>query len=289
MGHKYLENLWDGPVYVSEKVDGSQFSLSTGEDGVLQMRSRKQELFPTTTGGLFALAIQTVVSLADVLHKGYIYRAEAITKPCHNTLVYNRIPKGGLILFDVDKGTEDYMLPAELEAEADRVGLECVPQIRSFTEKPSMDDLKALVNQESILGGVMREGVVIKAYGRFGIDKKTIMGKLVREEFKEQHSTAWKNANPGGNDMVQNIITQYTTEARWKKAIQHLREQGKIDGAPQDIPLVLKEIQDDVLQDVGEQIKERLFAHFWKKEISRGITKGAPEFYKNLLVEESLD
>lgn len=286
-GHKALQELFLDPVIVQEKIDGSQISFGIGVDG-LSARSRNQELFVSEDDtSMFNLGIATIVSLKDKLEPGFIYRGEYLRKPKQNTLVYDRVPDGNIILYDIDRGDQDYMNPAELFQEAQRLGLEVTPMLASFDKKPTVDELKELLKIKSVLGNVTVEGVVIKNYNRYGVDKKTLMGKYVSETFKEKHSKDWKKSNPTKNDVIFKLGEEYGTEARWQKSVQHLKENGTIEGVVQDIPLLLKEINQDVLEEYGKEIKERLFKHFWK-QISRHITRGFPVWYKNYLMEEAL-
>jgi ATP-dependent RNA circularization protein (DNA/RNA ligase family) len=284
-GHKELNELFDGTVVVQEKIDGSQISFQK-LDGELFMRSRNQEKFLTDEKSMFKRGMDIIKELD--LKDGYIYRGEFLAKPKQNTLCYDRPPEGFIILFDVDKGDQDYMLPDELRKESERLGLECVPHLATWIEKPKIEDLQKLVKTKSILGNVLVEGIVMKNYDRYGVDKKVLMGKYVSEAFREKHSGDWKKRNPNQIDVIMKIIEEYSTEARWRKAIQHLEEEGKIGGVVQDIPIVLKEVAVDIRNEYEEEIKERLFKYFWKK-ISRGVTKGLPEYYKNYLVEKALE
>jgi len=287
LGHKALESLWDGVVIATEKVDGSQCSFGLIE-GHLQVRSRKTDLL-TSPEGMFDKALETIHSLESVLMPGWSYRGEYLRVPHHNALRYARVPKGHIILFDVDKGDQDYLNPAELMLESMRIGLECVSTFATYYEKPSLDVLKFLLGSESILGGTKIEGLVLKNYARYAPDKKVLMGKLVADDFKEVHDKAWGAANPSQAAFVEDLAERYATEARWAKAVQHLREQGAIQGVPQDIPVVLKEISRDVHEECGEQIKEQLFKHFWNKVIARRVIRGAAEWYKQQLAEGGTD
>jgi len=283
-GHKALEALFDGVVHVQEKVDGSQFSFGK-LDGNLVFRSRGQQVDPIDAG-MFTNGVKAVYAIADGLHDGFIYRGEYLQKPKHNTLVYERIPNNHIILFDVDRGNQDYMSPSALAMAAEKIGLEVVPYIGALEAKPTLDVLRGMLDRKSILGGQI-EGIVLKNYARYGVDKKVLMAKYVSEAFVEKHTGDWKERNPGRNDIIEKIIEEYSTDARRRKAIQHLREAGTIEGVVQDIPIVMREIAQDVLKDDEDEIKERVFAYFWK-QISRGLTRGVFEWYKNLLVEEAL-
>jgi len=283
LGHKALEDFWTGdPVYVQEKIDGSQISFGV-RDGEIFLRSRNQ-MIDLEDAGMFGKAVETVRELSDggYLADGYTYRGEYLQKLRHNTIKYDRVPYKNIILFDIDKGDQDYIDLRYIDI-VDM--LEVAPVYCIYTEKPSYDDLKAWLDKDSVLGGTKIEGIVLKNYTVFGRDKKVLMAKLVSENFKEVHDKSWKDRNPGANDVVARVIEKYATHARWEKALQHLMEAGELQQAPQDIPNILKEVNRDVLSECEDEIKEILFNHAWKN-ISRGLTRGLPEWYKEKLASE---
>lgn len=286
LGHPAIKDLFDGPVVVQEKVDGSQFSWSV-QDGELWCRSRGKQLHLPVTDKLFAGACDTATQLhrGGKLVEGWQYRGEAISKPKHNTQEYDRTPKGNVILFDVDQRVEDRVAdPADLAAIAAELGLECVPLLY-HGEVEDLETLKAFLDRESILGGCKVEGVVVKNYQRWGRDGKQLMGKLVSEEFREKHAHEWKRNNPGRADIVEGLKEAYRTEARWRKAIQHAAENGDLENSPRDIGHLLKAIKVDVFEECGEEIAAALFKEFWP-QIQRGITAGFPEWYKEQLAQQ---
>jgi len=289
IGHKMIEGIFDDEptLVIQEKIDGSQFSFGVDKHGTVRARSRGQQIDLDAPDKLFQKAVDTIMELRTVLKFGWTYRGEYLKKPKHNSLAYDRTPFKNIIIFDIDRGLHDYLGPDEMKIEADRIGLECVPTW-SYSGKPNMDTLNKWLDLDSVLGGVKIEGVVIKNYQKFGPDGKVLMAKYVSENFKEVHSKDWKIRHPSGKDYVQGIIDDLATEARWMKAVQHLREAGEIENVPQDIPILMKEISRDVYEECGEEIKEKLFKHYWK-QINKGLTKGMPEWYKALLAQEALN
>jgi len=278
VGHKSIISLLDGPVLVEEKIDGSQFSMMR-QAGELQCRSRKKALIPGAVEGLFQTAWDVAQSLD--LHDDWLYRCEYLSKPKHNTLAYERIPEDHLIVFDICRGIENYLSWEEKYAEARRIGLECVPRL--YEGMATIDVLLPLLELTSILGGVKVEGIVVKRYDLFTGDGKVAIGKVVREDFKETHSKEWKKTNPGGKDVLGLLTETYRSEARWEKAVQHLRDQGKLEESPRDIGALIKEVPTDILEEEEEAIKEALFKWAWPK-ICRGVTRGLPEWYKRRLL-----
>lgn len=280
LGHKLITQLLSGPVVVEEKVDGSQFSMSrTGS--VLSCRSKGQDLIVDNPESMFERAIQTARELD--LHDGWVYRCEYLQKPKHNTLNYSRTPSGYLILFDVMTGVESYLTPAEKQAEAQRIGLECVPVFYTGMVA-QLSELAGFLDRESCLGGCKIEGVVIKNYSLFLPDKKMAVGKYVSEGFKERHALEWKKSNPGRADVVESLIESLRTQARWNKSIQHMRDAGRLTDTPQDIGMLLREVVTDTEKEETDAVKDALFRHFWP-QIKRGITHGFPEFYKERLAQ----
>jgi hypothetical protein len=290
LGHKAVESLLDGDVVCEEKVDGSQFSWRLTEEGHLEMRSKGADIVPEAPPKMFASAVETITRLRedDLLEVDWTYRGEVLAKPKHNVLAYDRVPTGNVILFEVDRGEEDCIPPEEKAAIARKLGLEVVPVLfRGKVE--SKEQLLAMLETVSILGGQTIEGVVIKAYGHFGVDGKTLMGKHVSEKFKEVHKKDWRLANPTGGDVLEDLVAAYRTQSRWEKAVQHLRERGDLTDSPRDIGPLLKEVNLDVIAECKEEISEELFKWAWKKRLSRGVTAGLPEWYKELLVGRQFD
>ena len=282
LGHKLVSNVLDGYVLVQEKIDGSQISFGIDNLGDLRIRSKNKEIDIEHPNDMFRLAVEWIVKNRSNLQAGWIYRGEYLQKPKHNTLAYSRVPRNNIILFDICDGLESYLPYSRVKYEADFIGLEVVPLIAEgvFTEADILELKDEWLSRESILGGTKVEGVVIKNYNVFTAEKKVAMAKLVRDDFKEQNAINWKAAKPSTADVVQKLIDTYRTEARWRKAVQHLRDAGELQGEMRDIPLLMKEVSNDVLKECKDEIIEQLFAYAWPK-ISKGITRGLPEWYKS--------
>lgn len=293
MGHKAIAALLQGPVYVEEKIDGSQFSFGITEDQygepMLRVRSKGCEMILDAPEKMFSLAVETVKTLAPKLHPGWTYRGEYLRTTKHNALIYQRVPALNVILFDIETAECEFLSYAEKAAEAARLGLEVVPLLKEGIVA-SLDEFRALLDAESVLGGQKIEGVVVKpvGYGLFGVDKKVLMGKFVSEAFKEVHSKAWREDNPTSGDIVANIALEYTTQARWQKALQHLMEYGTITGSPRDIGALMKEVPEDVKRECEEEIKAKLFAFAWP-HIARRVAHGLPAWYKELLLKKQFE
>lgn len=281
VGHSALTDLLADAVVVEEKVDGSQFSFGIF-DGVVKARSKGQELIIDAPEKMFNKAIEVVLSLSNALIDGWTYRAEYLQKPKHNALAYDRVPEKHLMLFDINTGHEQYLDATTKAVEAKRLGLEVVPCLHDGILE-SFEQVMALVDRVSVLGGQKCEGVVIKNYARFGRDGKALMGKHVTEAFKEVHRNDWKKSNPTNKDIMVVLCDKYHSKARWQKAIQHLKERGEITNSPKDIGPLLREAQNDIALECEEEIKQALY-DWAKPHILRGAIAGLPQWYKDELL-----
>jgi len=286
IGHPNLDELFTTEVVVQEKIDGSQFSFGVRE-GELFIRSKGAEIFLDAPQKMFLPAIKTVVVAfeAGKLTEGWTYRGEAVCKLRHNALTYNRTPVGFIVLYDIDiNDSEARYNPLTVASVAEGLGMEDVPTLATGTFT-NADELRDLLYTESCLGGPKVEGIVIKNYNHFCQKTgKQLMGKLVSEAFREAHSKV-KYGEKSKKDIVQELVDRFRTEARWAKAVQHLRDSGQLEGSPRDIGKLMKEVQTDALAELEEEIKATLFKNVWG-HIGRGIARGFPEWYKEQLLEQ---
>lgn len=289
MGHRQLDKLFEGHVVVQEKIDGSYFAFGV-LDGRLQARSKGQAIDLDAPDKMFALGVETVKRLECQLMPGYVYCGEYLNKPKHNTLSYDRTPDQNIILFDIESEarSEKWLSAAEVVTEAARLGLESVPTFLNYGETWTYEALANYLTTTSCLGGQTIEGLVVKNYNQFGIDGKMLRGKYVSEAFKEVNGADWKKRHPAQADIKLSLTQAFCTPARWNKAIIHLREAGVLTDTTKDIGPLLQEINRDVLAECSEEIKERLLKWVWK-DLSRGLTRGFPEFYKNRLAQNEQD
>lgn len=293
IGHSAITGIFDDPVIVEEKIDGSQFSFQLADcgDGTMELlcRSKGKQLILDAPEKMFSRAVEAVVAIENTcyLHQDWIYRCEYLEKPKHNVLAYDRTPDKHLIGFDICTGLETYLPYAEKKAEFERIGLECVPLL--YEGKVSgIEQFTDFLEQASILGGSKIEGVVVKNYKLFTQEKKVAIGKYVSEKFKEVAGGEWRKANPADADITSLLIAAYRTPARWQKAVQHMKERGELEWSPRDIGNLIREIQADTKKECEDEIKDALFKHFWPK-IQRGIIAGAPEWFKEQLLASAFE
>lgn len=289
IGAPEITSLFTGPVEVTEKVDGSQIGFGKLENGELIIRSKGRVIY---NGGLyhdekmFKSAINQILSVAEVIKPGYYFYGEAVTSNKHNTLNYGKTPTGFIALYGVltpDGWVSDH---ETLRAYASALGIDCVPLLFAgvVQDKAQLD---ALMATDSFLGNEKIEGVVVKNYKQSSTfaHSTECFGKYVREGFKERNGAASQHNK--GNDLLE-LVSAFCTEARWHKAIQHLRDDGKLTMSPKDIGPLILEIHKDLELEEGTYIKDALYRIFIK-QIKGNTTRGFPEFWKQKLLEGSFN
>ena len=290
LGDRSVRALFDGPVLVQEKVDGSQISFSVDSEGTLQVKSRGSPVNVIAPDKMFAKAVEHLNSIKDRLTPGIVYRGEYLWRPKHNVLCYDRVPKGTIALFDVDLGTH-YVSAATVAAEADRLGLEAVPVLfEGVLSGP--EALRPMLDRVSFLGGAKIEGVVVKNYALATDGEATFAAKFVSEEFKETHAGkslgAERSSREADEPIEKQIVRAYKSAARWQKAVQHLREDGRLTDTPKDIGMLVKEVQADIEAECGAEIREALYQHF-ASPIKAGVIDGLALWYKDQLMKRSFE
>jgi hypothetical protein len=278
LGHRFIQDILFGETIAEEKVDGSQISFGV-LDGILRVRSRGQEVI-LDAPGMFDVAVEQIQEIQHLLRPGYIYRGEYLRKPKHNVLAYDRVPKNNIVIFDIED--EDFNpLPYDQKLwVAAEIGFETVPLLTINVK--DKNEILSLLDTDSFLGGTKIEGVVIKNYGKLVEGSKYMVGKYVSEKFKEKMTDKVKMEKQN-DDIVSFIVKSLKTDARYHKAIQHLRESGNLLGEPKDIGSLLKELHQDIDTEETEFIKDTLFKHYIKR-IKGGVCAGFPEWYKKQLL-----
>lgn len=285
IGTDYISKIFEGPVEITEKVDGSQFVFGNVR-GNLYMRSKGVELYRDNPEKMFKLGMDYVCDLYDngLLPEDMIYYTEYLQKPKHNVLSYDRVPEHHIIVFGVSDKSKNFY-SATWRKYAQDIGLEYVPTIKDNAIIKSAEELIGLLDTDSVLGGQKIEGVVVKNYSQqflLGGQPFPIMaGKFVAERFKEKHHKDWKTKHTGPGRW-QTFKEQFRTEARWEKAVIHMKEQGELENEPRDIGKLIKEVQNDIVAEAKTEIVEFLWKEFGK-DVLRTAIRGLPEWYKEKL------
>ncbi len=288
LGNKVISHILNEEVEITEKIDGSQFSFGVVE-GELQMRSKGAVIHVGNIQKMFQPAVDWVLSVEHLLTEGIVFHGEVVSSKRHNVLTYDNLPKGAVMLYAVRQLRTDVFLQyKDIAGYAEELGCSVVPLL--FQGKlEDKADLMKLLTGTSVLGGVEKEGIVVKKYEPVLIANQLIpitCGKFVSEAFKEVHtnkaygSSAKKNA-------VELLKEAFCNKARWQKGVIHLTERGELEESPKDIGFLMKEVHKDIEEEEKENIKEELW-NIYRKDILRTAVRGLPEWYKSKLLEKAI-
>lgn len=288
IGDKQILDLFEGEVEITEKLDGSQFGFGM-VDGELVTRSKGRVI--TDPDKLFIPAVNHVRSIEHLLPEDLFFYGETLCQPRHSTLAYDRTPTNNIALFGVfNHKTKEFLDYENIKWWADKLEVDAVPLLFKGIMSQS-EVLKFVDDTLSYLGGQNIEGIVVKAYKPWmflgQIPLSVMSGKYVTEAFKEVHNKDWSRLNTG-KGKFDVLKEQYKTEARWNKAVQHLKENGEWTGTPKDIGALIKEVRVDIETEEGENIKDALYK-IYKEDILKYSVHGLAQWYKTLLVEGKTD
>lgn len=303
LGHVALGRLFDGEVVVEEKVDGSQFRIAVREDAIHIGSKNVDDIALIHWDGeverlrlpeQFELGVESVAELVRGnkafwlgLNKELTIFAEYLKEPRHNTLVYRRVPRNHIMVFDMAVGKE-FLFPSTAKELAKSLGFEFANILYEGEAKPQ--DLKPYLKARPLLGGEKIEGIVVKNYHQTYDPKYSwwvgapLVGKWVNSEFREVNDKNWKQMKKA--ETIDWVVSRYLTEARLAKSVQHLRDEGRLENTMSDLKYLLPEFAKDILEEEGEAIKEILFKMF-KKKLSHKANSFVATTYKRWL-ENSL-
>ena len=285
IGDKQISSLFDGEVEITEKVDGSQFGFGK-ENGTLFCRSKGKEQDLDNPDMMFIEGVEYVKTISSLIPDNFTFYGEYLQKPKHNTLAYDRIPNHHIAIFGVyNQETKEFYDYDTITKWAETLKVDAIPLLFRGQASPEMV-LEMVKEKVSYLGGQNIEGVVVKAYKPWmflgQIPLSVMSGKYVTEAFKEVHNKNWKAENTG-KGRLEVAISQYRSEARWNKAVQHLRDDGTLSGTPRDIGELIKEVRKDITEEEKENIKDQLWSIF-KNDFLGMATSGLPQWWKEKLV-----
>jgi len=291
LGSPEITDLFNSQVEVTEKLDGSmiRFGLVDGEV-VVGSKNINNILQSPSQDGMFKVAVDYLMKQKRNMRENTVYFGEYIRKPKHNTLEYEKVPKNNIALFGVKELNGEMIWKwinnhSILRFHAQTIGIDVVPLLYSGPLK-ELKKLEGLLTKESYLGKEKIEGVVVKNYYDFSKSRfsSECYGKYVSSKFKERHKSDWKKRTATLDD----FIAKFQNEARWVKAFQHLRDDGKITYQTKDIGDLIKSVHNDIIIEDTEFIKQELF-NFYKKRILGTSVKGLPDWYKKKLMEKQFE
>jgi len=229
--------------------------------------------------------------IKDVFSSRFRYHGEAVCSTRHNVVQYQRVPRFYFVLYDLqEESTKKYLSLEELEEEGKRTNLETVATLYRNTDESVSPYvicetlITAITKGEikSMLGGDV-EGVVLKHHSFVDSHGKKVSTKLkwVTEKFQERQT----EKKPPPEKLTHEgflvfLGSQFSTEARYHKAVQHLRERGILtDDLPTNITLLVEELDKDLQEEHTNLFKNYLWVEF-SPIIKSHAREGFSQWYK---------
>ena len=296
LGQPLVAEIFDNPVEITEKVDGSQCRIQLTED-IAKCGSKNMT---PADGKMFELAHEQANRIwhGDVWCKygdNVTLFMEFLNKEKHNVLIYSRVPLNNLYLFGamVD---DRHLKTEELLELANKLDIEPPHVIASEITINDQDDLTEYLKTPSVLGNTILEGVVIKNYHNsypallastqafFGYP---LAGKLVRDDFKERLNKEWSGKRQRETPLAK-VTKEFLTEARFNKAIQHLNDNGEITYEMRDLKGIIPEFYRDLIEEEHDEIVKLAMVDFWphlRKRCDGYVVKT----WKQYLIDKQFD
>lgn len=269
LGHPETDGILEGggPLTIKEKVDGANCRFSAEDDKLMFgsrnciFKNEKDAAKSFRHAVDFVRTHTNVADVGDVIDGGQVissdhdrrnlvFFGEAMHK---HTIEYSDTHgkeigwKGvpSFIGFDVWCSDHDSFLTTEHSRQFyDKLGLPFVNVIGSIDPDDFMDEYGTDFVPESEYYDGPAEGVVL-TNERYGLN-----AKLVSEEFAEKHGSVNSGADPNGMGEydTHEVANTYCTEARIRKHIHKLEDEGHDLGRP-----MMQELPVRVTQDIIEE------------------------------------
>lgn len=272
IGAPLVSTIFNNEVEITEKVDGSQCRIELTEDSVM-VGSKNQGI---ADHNMFEIAHDQ----GERIHKETDWRTlgskvtlfcEFLNKPNHNTIKYDRVPLNNLYLFGAMVGdTQDHMVTGGLIEMADHLEID-PPNVIICGMVESVGELNEFMTHQSYLGGSVVEGVVIKNYNRtydpLQVHSQEYIGypmaaKYVRDDFTVSNAKQWNTLSRKKG--VDSLVDRFFIEARFRKTIQHLCEDGKIEYQKKDLQFLIPEFFDDLMDEKKDEMTRMIMGEIFK-------------------------
>ena len=275
LGYKGTEKLSQLPVYISEKLDGSNVSIhclvKSVNGDILQQekylkfasRTRWMDMESKQFAFFLLWAKEHEQQLLDGLEPGEVLWGEFCNN--HNVLKYDR--KSPFVMFDFSytspEGERIFEPPSLWQRYSERrawdlVNFHSVNPMCCENLSMAVDVLSEWNKRGSMLGGTI-EGIVIKNYLEKDGYGHPLFVKIVNEHFKED----FKKTYAVGDSLEEALCQVVFSEARFRKGVQRLKENENFTNSVKDIPHILSLIQKDIEEESMETVKEFLVKKYW--------------------------
>lgn len=221
LGNDEVQGIEFGECWIFPKLDGTNGSVWCNPVSLIQAGSRNRHLtLENDNQGFYAAIINDPRYLKFFAEFGDNLRLYGEWLVPHAFQGYRKEAWRKFYIFDVsyanEDGTEHFMPYTVYQPWVDECGLDYViPQCKIIN--PTYDALLHELKQNHYLcedGKGPGEGIVLKNYGFYNQYKRQVWGKLVSNEYKEQHTKFHGVAEKTfGRSVEEKIVELFVTDA----------------------------------------------------------------------------
>jgi len=214
-----VRGLFDGPVHVFPKLDGTNASVWLGDDGYVQCGSRKRHLTQEDDNAGFCNWVSGQDNIAHLLTARPNLRLYGEWLVPHTLRTYEADAWKKFYVFDVMDG-ERYMPYDEYFEILDHYDIDIIPLLAVVDwEHLSAEDRQLLLGNDYLIqeGQGVGEGIVIKRYdftNRFGEIK---WGKIVNDVVSKAPARRKFDGPAVERDIAEEFITQHLVDKVFAK------------------------------------------------------------------------
>jgi hypothetical protein len=224
-----VDGIEFGDCFIFPKLDGTNASLWTGDDGALKGGSRNRELsLGNDNAGFYNHAVTNMKLIAYMLkHPTHRLYGEWLVP--HSLKTYRDDAWRKFYIFDVciDKGDSVEYTPYDIyKPLLDEFELDYIVPIAKVSN-PNYEVLLKFLEKNQFLikdGAGNGEGIVIKNYDFYNKYKRQTWAKIVTTEFKEKHAKEMGYNEIQIQKLVEEkIVEDYVTTAFVEKEYEKIR------------------------------------------------------------------
>lgn len=255
---------------VEEKVDGSLVCWTWNELTGLEVWGSRHQIDVADPSDTYKGVVRFIEGLAakGLLRPSWTYWAEVIDSPRPRTLGYDRPARNGLVLWDVQRQSGDYLGEFEKEIVAKSLDVDCAPVLHRGPL--TLHLLATLVEtSEPLLGGDRVEGVVIKDAD--DISAERLVAKYVADEFLESHLGEEFKLPDDRRALVSSLVGAVVTVPRMEKMRMAMADDGVLSNTPRDIGELCRRVREDIRAEELPEMHRQL-EQYW--EVRPSISPG---------------
>jgi len=260
LGHKEVDGILSGDVYIQNKIDGANLTVcyDTKVGHIICSRNGVKSVGEEVKND-FQGAVKYVLDHEGIkeLSKRFILRGEWLVK---HSVTYSKEAFNHFYVFDVQSYENlRYLTPEEYEILLRTYQIKYIPVLVKLSN-PSAEDLIKYVDGPDEFGASQKEGIVIKNYNFVNTFGRIKWAKLISRDFKEKNALTFGTGT--AHDMELKFAYELVNRASVEKLINKIKDEDgsiAIQSMPQILGMMWYELFSEELWGFVKRYKVRAF------------------------------